>query len=454
MKPSLKKFSMTLMLAAALSLVIFAAGCSALPGNTSQALQASGLIETTEITVAPELSGRVAEVNAKEGEAVQIGAVLFRLDDTLLQAQRQAAAAALTSSQASVQAAQAALGTARAQYDMTLSSALAQVQSNRSELWQQAKPSEFDQPIWYFSKSETIHSTQSAVDTAQAALGEAQSNLSNLENKVGTTQFLEAEERLANARTSFQVAQEVLDQLKGTSSGQELRDSAQNMYDDAKTELDDAQKAYDETLTTEGAQDVLAARARVVVAQERYDTAMDALHALQTGSDSLGVAAAAKAVDQAQAVLEQSQAGVTQAQAELDLIDAQIAKLTTQAPSNGVVLASSIQPGEVLQAGSPAMTLGRLDQLTVTVYIPEDRYGEINLGDQASLAVDSFPGETFAASITHIANQAEFTPQNVQTKEGRQSTVYAVKLAVDNSQGKLKPGMPVDVTFNTGSSGG
>jgi multidrug resistance efflux pump len=246
----------------------------------------------------------------------------------------------------------------------------------------------------------------------------------------------------------------VLDQLKGTSSGQELRDSAQNMYDDAKTELDDAQKAYDETLTTEGAQDVLAARARVVVAQERYDTAMDALHALQTGSDSLGVAAAAKAVDQAQAVLEQSQAGVTQAQAELDLIDAQIAKLTTQAPSDGVVLASSIQPGEVLQAGSPAMTLGRLDQLTVTVYIPEDRYGEINLGDQASLAVDSFPGETFAASITHIANQAEFTPQNVQTKEGRQSTVYAVKLAVDNSQGKLKPGMPVDVTFNTGSSGG
>ena len=92
MKPSLKKFSMTLMLAAALSLVIFAAGCSALPGNTSQALQASGLIETTEITVAPELSGRVAEVNAKEGEAVQIGAVLFRLDDTLLQAQRQAKA--------------------------------------------------------------------------------------------------------------------------------------------------------------------------------------------------------------------------------------------------------------------------------------------------------------------------------------------------------------------------
>ena len=61
--------------------------------------------------------------------------------------------------------------------------------------------------------------------------------------------------------------------------------------------------------------------------------------------------------------------------------------------------------------------------------------------------MDSFPGETFPAKVTKIANQAEFTPQNVQTQEGRQTTVYAVELTVDNPDGKLKPGMPVDVTF-------
>ena len=44
-------------------------------------------------------------------------------------------------------------------------------------------------------------------------------------------------------------------------------------------------------------------------------------------------------------------------------------------------------------------------------------------------------------------DQAEFTPQNVQTTEGRQTTVYAVELSVDNPDGKLKPGMPVDVDF-------
>jgi multidrug resistance efflux pump len=81
------------------------------------------------------------------------------------------------------------------------------------------------------------------------------------------------------------------------------------------------------------------------------------------------------------------------------------------------------------------------------VYLSEDRYGEVNVGDEVSLTVDSFPNETFTAVVTRIADQAEYTPRNVQTKEERQTTVYAIKLEASNSDGKLKPGMPVDVTF-------
>ena len=114
---------------------------------------------------------------------------------------------------------------------------------------------------------------------------------------------------------------------------------------------------------------------------------------------------------------------------------------------DGVVLIRSIEVGEILQAGVPAMTIGKLDTLKVTVYIPETQYGQLQVGEKATLSTDSFPNETFNATITRIADQAEFTPQNVQTKEGRQTTVYAVELSVDNQSGKLKPGMPVDVTF-------
>jgi HlyD family secretion protein len=73
--------------------------------------------------------------------------------------------------------------------------------------------------------------------------------------------------------------------------------------------------------------------------------------------------------------------------------------------------------------------------------------GKVRLGDKAALNVDSFPNENFTATVTRISDKAEFTPQNVQTKEGRQTTVYAVEFSIDNADEKLKPGMPVDVTF-------
>ena len=63
--------------------------------------------------------------------------------------------------------------------------------------------------------------------------------------------------------------------------------------------------------------------------------------------------------------------------------------------------------------------------------------------------MDSFPGQQFAATVTHIADRAEFTPRNVQTAEGRRSTVFAVRLSIDNPDGQLKPGMPADVDFGS-----
>jgi HlyD family secretion protein len=88
-----------------------------------------------------------------------------------------------------------------------------------------------------------------------------------------------------------------------------------------------------------------------------------------------------------------------------------------------------------------------LNNLTITVYVPEDRYGEITLGQTAEVTVDSFPDEVFIATVIHISDKAEFTPRNVQTVEGRSSTVYAIKLKVENADGKLKIGMPADVVF-------
>ena len=97
-----------------------------------------------------------------------------------------------------------------------------------------------------------------------------------------------------------------------------------------------------------------------------------------------------------------------------------------------------------------ALRIGNLDPVNLTVYVPEDSYGNVYLGQNVEVTVDSFPGEKFIGKIMHIADKAEFTPRNVQTVEGRRSTVYGVDIVVPNPNQKLKPGMPADVTFING----
>jgi len=112
-----------------------------------------------------------------------------------------------------------------------------------------------------------------------------------------------------------------------------------------------------------------------------------------------------------------------------------------------VVLTSSAEAGEFATPGATLLVLGREDDKTITVYIPEDRYGLLSVGQPAAVSVDSFPGDFFDATVVNIADQAEFTPRNVQTEAGRKNTVFAIKLKVDDPDGRLKAGMPADVTF-------
>jgi multidrug efflux pump subunit AcrA (membrane-fusion protein) len=134
-----------------------------------------------------------------------------------------------------------------------------------------------------------------------------------------------------------------------------------------------------------------------------------------------------------------------------DLVDnfspaAQVNEQVTS-PIDGVVLERLVEPGEFAAPASTEMVVASLDALTLTIYVPEDRYGQIALGQTFPVTVDSFPGETFRGTVRFISDQAQFTPRSVQTKDSRQTTVYAVKLALAPSSGKLKPGMPADVHF-------
>jgi HlyD family secretion protein len=460
-------------------------GVRALANNSNGQLKASGTIETVDVNISSEVSGKVKEVLVDEGQTVKAGAPLLVLDDTLLKAQQAAAQAGLNAAKSAALTAQAAYASAQSQYDIAMTTARSQAKPTRLADWAGRTPDYFDQPKWYFTQAEQTTAAEAEVQAAQANLTAVQAKLDSVVNDLNNASFVAAETRLSNARLSYLVARQV--QQEGQSVGQGtapseldlktlniaippapapvsgyqirihisqnmpnqvfLYDASQVAYNAAVTELSDAQTAYNKLLTSASAEKVLRARATLAVAKERYEVAQDRLSALQTGDVSPQVTAAAAVLDQAKNAAQQGQDAVEQAQANLDLLNAQLGKQTVYAPIDGMILTRSIEPGEIIQPGSAALTMGNISQLTITVYVPEDRYGQISLGEKATVKVDSFPGSTFTAAVTHISDQAEFTPRNVQTVEGRSSTVYAVKLKVDDPQGKLKPGMPADVTF-------
>jgi multidrug resistance efflux pump len=152
-------------------------------------------------------------------------------------------------------------------------------------------------------------------------------------------------------------------------------------------------------------------------------------------------------LEQAKTGLQQAQNAVNTAEANLALLDTQMKKLTVYAPTDGMVLTRSAEVGGMALPGATLIEIGQLDHLELTVYLPEGQFGVIVPNQAVKIGVDAYPGRVFEGTVTRMANQAEFTPTNVQTKEDRTRLVYAVVIRLENPDLALKPGMIADVEF-------
>ena len=140
---------------------------------------------------------------------------------------------------------------------------------------------------------------------------------------------------------------------------------------------------------------------------------------------------------------------VDAARARVAVIDAQIASIqkgkadaTVLAPIDGVISERLLDPGEMAAPRAPIVTLTDLDHAWAEVFVDEPQVPRLRLGQPATVITDS--GNRLSGKVSFISTKAEFTPRNVQTAEDRSKLVYRVKIAVDNRQGVLKQGMPVE----------
>jgi len=152
----------------------------------------------------------------------------------------------------------------------------------------------------------------------------------------------------------------------------------------------------------------------------------------------------AGASDEQIAVFE---AQVDQARANLEALGVKKDKHRIHSPIEGQVIDRVVNQGERVMQGSTLMTLGNLDRVELTVYVPEPDMGRVDLGQSVEVTVDTFPEKPFYGRVTTISQEAEFTPKNVQTKEERANTVFAVKVEIPNQEHRLRPGMPADAVF-------
>jgi HlyD family secretion protein len=292
---------------------------------------------------------------------------------------------------------------------------------------------------------------------AEAALAAAEARQRDLEAGARPEEIREAGARVAQAQAR-------LDDLLAGSRAQEIEQARAALRNAAVTrewterELERARELYRRDLIA--AQDLDRARQAYGSAAAQERAARERLALLEVGPRRHEVEAARAELEAARERLallragpraqevEGARARVAEARAALALARARLGETRLHSPVTGLVLRKNVEAGETVSPGVSTLTLMDPDDLWVRVYVPETEIGRVKLGQEALVRVDAYPGRTFAGHVTEIADEAEFTPRNVQTRKERVNLVFRVKVAVRNPDGVLKPGMPADAEIH------
>lgn len=181
-------------------------------------------------------------------------------------------------------------------------------------------------------------------------------------------------------------------------------------------------------------------------AATRRDVAMARLEAAERR-----VAAAAATVARVRAGARREEVDVARsriatAAAAIATLEDQLHDATLVSPVSGIVTEKLIEAGELIAPRAPVVVITDLDRAWADVYVPEPAVPRITIGQAATLFTDA-GGAGIPGTVTYISQKAEFTPRNVQTAEERAKLVYRIRIAVDNTAGVLKQGMPVDAAL-------
>lgn len=208
------------------------------------------------------------------------------------------------------------------------------------------------------------------------------------------------------------------------------------------------------------AKQVAATRRQIEQAEREYARSRDLLHdragtQKQVDDAEAQLAVLRRQLDAQLSTMTQANLGVRDEQRSLELqvqqLDDQLLKCRITSPIGGTVLTKYAEPGEVTAAGRPLFKVADLDHIYLRAYVEAPQLTEIRLGQKVTVYADRGESDRtpYEGRVTWISGEAEFTPKTIQTRDERSNLVYAVKIAVNNPDGKIKLGMYGSVDFRT-----
>ena len=420
-----------------LAVVIAAAYLLVRPrADNGEWVEGSGVVEATEVDVSPLVGGQLAEVLVERGDSVRRGQLIAEIATGDLEAQAAQARGMLQAAEGELARAEAGLEGAR------LASENARTAYEKST-----------------ELKGRYEAARAQLDGAVAARDQAQARLDLVHTGVRPEQIEQARAGAASAKATWENARRELARMEkllseGAVSQQQVdfqrtaAESAKAAHDAAQARLAEAESGFRSEEQKQAAAGLAQAEANVAGAAQALATAEEMYADRLVLKQQLDAAEAQHRAAQQARVAAEGQ--VEAALGALAGAEKRLADAAVRAPMDGVVVLKIREPGETVAPGQPVVRLADLDHMWLEMFVPETELDRVKLGQEAEVRIDANPSKAYAGRVTEIAQEAEFTPKNVQTKEQRTKLVFGVKIEVENPEHELKPGMPADARIRAG----
>lgn len=426
-------------------------------GTVMASVSGNGVLEPlTTVEVRSNVGGQIVELAVDEGDKVEAGQLIAKIDPADSIAALQQAKADYTSSNAKVTQSKQALTMQQLQTTASIEGAEQAVEASRQRL-QQAEQEASLQPRL---TTESIAQAKSALESAQANLSQVQSALTPQKLSSAKASYDQAEASFDEASKSLKRQKALLE--KGFVAQSQV-DSAEAQFASAKAQLEAAKSKFD-TVKEESDQDIKNAQSKVTQAKSALAVAeanrvQDSLKQKELAASRASLKQAVASLATARSSVHQNQMKgeeVLQARAQLEKSRAAVENAATQldyttivAPRSGVVVKKYVETGSIVTGGRQAIgggggagitivEIADTSRMQVVVDVDETDIDKIRMGQEVGVKVDAFPDEFFKAKVTKIAPKAEVT-QNV--------TTVPVTVMLERTDPRLKPLMNASCDF-------